>query len=332
MRALRSIARTSLFCTLSCFVALARPAFASDAIGAAPCGPMPAALSETLQAEARVEYDSAKLLFENRDYEGAIIKFQAAYDKSREARLLWNVAATHNQLKHYAKTQEFMRRYLAEGRCVTSAEDRTAAERAIAASENLISNVTFIVSPEGAEVFIDDDAYGQTPFPLPIRLDLGKHRIKVRRAGFFDYAQTVALGGAEKNVTVKVTLSPETKVATLKVGSGFGESIAIDGRVVATTGIWEGTLEPGAHRVRVTAANREPAEKVITLRAGERYYVGLNTTHRGGGVPTWVWVAGGAAVTAGLVVGTYFIFRPSDASSSVPAGTGGSVQLPSFRW
>jgi hypothetical protein len=176
-----------------------------------------------------------------------------------------------------------MRRYLAEARCSASPEDLVAAESAVAAAENIISNVTFSVDPAGAEVFVDDESYGQVPFPSPLRLDTGLRRMKVSKSGYIEHTQTFVLG-AEKNVTVKVTLTPEKRTA--KVGPAFGEPISIDGRGMP----------------------------------------------RKSNVPTWVWIAGGTVLTAGLAVGGYFAFRPGEPVGNVPAGTGGSVQLPSLRW
>ncbi len=283
MRALRSSARLPSSWVLASAVVVFLLVGRASADGL--CGAMPPPLGESLQGGARADYESGKLLFTNQDFQSAIVKFQSAYDKSRDARLLWNIAATHNRLKRYARTQDFMRRYLAEARCSASPEDLVAAESAVAASENIISNVTFSVDPAGAEVFVDDESYGQVPFPSPVRLDTGQRRLKVSKSGYLEHIQTFVLG-AEKNVTVRVTLAPEKRAVKPSVGAGLGEPISVPAR-------------------------QSPPK---------------------GGVPAWVWVAGGAVAAAGLAVGGYFIFRPGEPVSNVPAGTGGSVQLPSFHW
>ncbi|MGH7297676.1 MAG: hypothetical protein ACRELB_22250 [Polyangiaceae bacterium] len=50
-------------------------------------------LAQTLTGDAKAAYDAAKLLVGDGDFAGAAIKFQAAYDQSNDARLLWNIAA-----------------------------------------------------------------------------------------------------------------------------------------------------------------------------------------------------------------------------------------------
>ena len=63
-------------------------------ISAVPASAAPAAkpLSQSLTGDARAEYESAKLLFEDGDPAGALTKFKRAYEISKDARLLWNVA------------------------------------------------------------------------------------------------------------------------------------------------------------------------------------------------------------------------------------------------
>src|SRR5882724_2714841 len=66
----------------------------------APPGPRP--LSESLTGGAKSDYEAARLLYGDGDHAGALVKFQSAFDQSKEPRLLWNMAACEKNLRHYA--------------------------------------------------------------------------------------------------------------------------------------------------------------------------------------------------------------------------------------
>ena len=91
-----------------------------------PAGPP--SLADSLIGEPKADYDAAKLLYGNGDYAGALVKFTAAYDKSKDPRLLWNIAACEKNLHHYARVLAYLRRYLAEGQAVLSEAEKVDAE------------------------------------------------------------------------------------------------------------------------------------------------------------------------------------------------------------
>ena len=72
-------------------------------------------LAQSLPADAKRDYDAGKLLFEDGDYATALLMYQAAFDRTHDPRLLWNVAVCKKNLRHYAKAATTLARYLAEG-------------------------------------------------------------------------------------------------------------------------------------------------------------------------------------------------------------------------
>src|SRR6478736_4874903 len=118
MNRLRSRSLAALLAA-SVLASLAPAAAAPPPTAKAPAGPKP--LAETLTGEAKSAYDSARVLFGDGDFGGALVKFQAAYDKSKDPRLLWNMAACEKNLRHYARTLQLVRRYAAEGGSVLTA-------------------------------------------------------------------------------------------------------------------------------------------------------------------------------------------------------------------
>ena len=68
----------------------------------------PKPLSDTLTGSAKIDYDAGKLLFSDGDMAGALVKFKSAYDTSKDARLLWNIAACEKSLHHYARVLSYL--------------------------------------------------------------------------------------------------------------------------------------------------------------------------------------------------------------------------------
>src|SRR5580692_2580909 len=119
---------------LPLFAVVATLLLLEPAASAQPHGPGPrptarrASLADSLPADARRDYDAGKLLFEDGDYATALLKYQAAYDRTRDSRLLWNVAVCQKDQRHYAKAAATLGRYLAEGGDLLSAADRRDAQ------------------------------------------------------------------------------------------------------------------------------------------------------------------------------------------------------------
>jgi len=104
------------------------------------------------------------------------------------------------------------------------------------------------------------------------------------------------------------------------VSANAAGAVQIDG---ATAGVapWEGTVSPGAHVVRVTAAGMVPYSSEVVVRDGETRSLDVTLRAEGGGVSAVWWIAGGIVAAAGLGVGGYFLFRPSQ-STTGPATDG----------
>src|SRR5258708_4144401 len=102
--------RLALACVLAT-AAAAAAALPRPALAQAP--PTKKPLSQALTGQAKADFESGKLLAADGDFAGALIKFQSAYDQSKDPRLLWNAAFCQKNLRHYAKVIATLKRYLA---------------------------------------------------------------------------------------------------------------------------------------------------------------------------------------------------------------------------
>src|SRR5579859_2684759 len=162
----------------------------------APPPARPGPLAQALPADAKRDYDAGKLLFEDGDFATALLKYRDAYERTRDPRLLWNIAVCQKNLRHYAKAAALLRRYVAEGGALLSAGDRRDAQELSKAIAPFSVPMTFRVSLEGAQVAIDYEIAGDSPLAGPVVLDMGARRVRVRKDGYRTWDHEVPVGGS----------------------------------------------------------------------------------------------------------------------------------------
>jgi hypothetical protein len=281
-----------------------------------------APLSETLTGEAKTDFDAGKVLFEDGDFPGAAAKFQQAYERSKDPRLLWNVAVCEKAQRHYVRVRVLVERYLAEGKDVLTPEQTQAAKGVLDTIKPLIGTAK-IEAPEGVEISVDGTNAGTTPLPAPVPLDLGKHQLTAQKPGAKPFATTISIeGGVETVVPVALQeLNPRARIA---VHASEGDSIVFDDTVVGVTR-WQGDVKAGEHTLRVTAPKHKPYELRLDLAEGSNRTVEVTLENESRML--WPYIAGGAVLAVVAVVGGYFLFKPDDKPGEQTPGTLGVAQL-----
>jgi len=107
---------------------------APDAQQTSPDASAPAdapAVDPASEARARELYDNAVLLFEEAQYEAAILAWEEAWRLSREPLLLYNIASAWERLNDLERTLEYLHQY----RAFAPADERDRLERRIRALE-----------------------------------------------------------------------------------------------------------------------------------------------------------------------------------------------------
>ncbi|WP_437836698.1 PEGA domain-containing protein [Sorangium sp. So ce1153] len=269
----------------------------------------PASLAETLTGTARADYELGKSLFGNGDFANAFIKFQHAYESSKDARLLWNMVVCTSRMHRYSRLLALVEELRREDRGVLLPDDWAQIADLERNARGLVGHLDFAVSERGAEVAIDGEPVGQTPLSGKVIVDSGTRRIRVFKPGFKEHVvvETVAAG---KELRVEVRLLPQVHAGRLSVLASTGDSITLDGKVLGQ-GRWDGAVPSGRHVLRVTAPGMVPyaSEILIQDEALSSVHVGLKPVERAG-VPVWAWVGGSALVVTALVVAGGLLFRP----------------------
>jgi hypothetical protein len=218
------------------------------------------ARAETPTAPAPGAYAAGRILYDDGDYDGAYVKFLAAYEASHDPRRLWDMALAEKSLRHYAAALRLVARYLDEAKGQTGDERRRAVAFATAI-EPFTASVEVRVNEPGAEVVLDDERLGVSPLPARAVVDLGVRRLRVTKAGFRPYSAAVPIGG-RKSVTLDVALVREA--GHLTVVAPADAEVAIDG-ARAGSGVVDADLTSGGHMVRVTAAGRRAFQTEVAL-------------------------------------------------------------------
>ncbi len=273
-----------------------------------PPGPPP--LGEALSGESKADYESGKVLFGDGDHANALVKFKSAYDKSKEPRLLWNMAACEKNLRHYSKALKLVRQYLAEGGDKLTEQDRKEGDELIKVMEPLTAKLRVNVNETGAEISLDEERVGTSPLE-PTVVDIGTRRIRVQKAEFEEFVRDVPVGGAAE-VAVDVNLVKIVHEGRLTVSAPQGSTIYVDGKVVGS-GTWNGVLPSGGHTLRVTQEKMRPFQTEVYIQDKETRSVPVSLDPEPSkGMPAWAWVAGGVVAAGALGVGGYFLFRGED--------------------
>ena len=263
-------------------------------------------LSETLSGEAKAEYESAKLLYGNGDFSTALLKFSAAHEKSKDPRLLWNMAACEKSLRRYSRALSLLRAYVADTSGFVSDSERAEANELVKVMEQLTTKLRVTVSEPGAEVLVDDEVVGTSPVD-PVVIDLGTRKLRAHKSGFRDATKEITTTGGPE-VVVDLVLTKVVHEGRVVVKAGARDAISIDGKALGT-GSWSGALPSGGHTLRVTAPNMRTYQSEILVSDDQTREIAVTLEPESTRIPTWAWIAGGVLATSGLAIGGYFVFR-----------------------
>jgi hypothetical protein len=298
--------------------ALAQPAAAAPALPP---------LSESLDGQAKQDYNAARILVGDNDYAGALVKFEQALEHSGDLRLLWNMAVCEKNLRHYASVLRLLTRYQREGDARMTEAQRTEVAAVVQTVRTLISRVHLEVNEDNAAVFVDDRPAGTTPLAEPLLVDLGHRRIRAAKNGFHDAVLVQDFAGGSE-VAFSLTLQPEVRAGRLMVSAASADAIHVDNRLVGY-GVWQGEVPAGEHAVRVTAPNMRPYSHELVVSAGQMRSLQITLEPEKSSVSPLVWIGAGVIVAGGLAIGGYFLLRPTPEGGQAYVGTLGTVALPS---
>ena len=155
--------------------------------------------------------------------------------------------------------------FLIVGLVWSSAADADAQRRRRRRRQPATGTLTIESSVEGAEVLVDEEPVGFTPME-PTELAVGSHTVRVRRAGYTEFAGVVEIRRG-RTETVSVEIMALSMVLTVRTTPDEA-SVFVDGTFRGTAPI-EMELSEGDHSLRITAPRHHEVVREVTAAAGQ---------------------------------------------------------------
>lgn len=172
-------------------------------------------IREELPESLRASWDSAGELFDDANFEAALVEYQRIYEETKNPRVLYNVGVCYKERKYYARAVSAWERQLAAKDKLPKFEVERA-ESALETVRPFVTTLELTSNQADATVFIKDLQVGKTPFEAPIPIDAGPNKIVLEKPGFARVERTVDVA---KGKPVKLTLNmvPAEKTAPAKI-------------------------------------------------------------------------------------------------------------------
>jgi hypothetical protein len=228
-------------------------------------------LREQLPPDAQKHWDTAIALYQRGQWDGARTSFNAAYEASKNPRVLFNVAVCDKNLGRYARAIETFKKELAEGKGQLSAEEEADVKTQITGLEQFVAQLSIDVNEPGAEVFVDDAKVGVSPLPGPVSVSVGERRIRATKAGFADGRDALELkSGATGKVSLKLVPNLKTAIVSVNVVGPANAVVKIDGKEVGAAP-YRGQVSVSAepHQFSAEAPGYVPATQSAVVKENE---------------------------------------------------------------
>ena len=226
-----------------------------------------------------------------------------------------NAAITLEQLGRYDEALELYEELLLKYAGGLDDEDRAAIPPAMSALRAKVASVD-VSSNVGGDVTIDGRPRGRLPFLTPLRVLVGKHKVRVTRVGYAPFEATFDSTAGE-TTSVDARLEPLKGIGTVLVEDveGSRADVFVDGSKLGTTP-WEGALPPGNHLVWLRGRDGlGSAPSRVRVLEGQAAVVRLQTRALGPEVTIRVEPRSAAFEVAGLALG------PGTWQGRLPAGS-----------
>lgn len=232
--------------------------------------------------EYKQRMDKGVRLFQDKNYEAAIVEFREAYNARPKASPLVNISLCYKGLFNYPKAIAALEEALAKHSDTMDEGTKKAAESAIVEMRDLLAFITIEVTPKDASITIDGDDLPEGALDKPIPLGPGPHRVGARAAGHAGSEQTITLASGEKDRKVRIALTPDKGFVTIRTDDPE-MAIAVD-QAPMGYGEWSGYITPGSHLVQMYKPGASTYNVQIAVAAGTTQEIRPGS----GGVPLQV--------------------------------------------
>jgi hypothetical protein len=252
-------------CWLAFISALAPTSFAQPAPAPAPAKP---GTPDPGHEVARRHFRQGVKLYQDANYVGALVEFEAAYAAKPSPGSLQNIALCHKALYRYAEAADALTRLLELHAADLRPNERLAVELLRNEFEARVGSILLQVTPRDARVEFDGKTLPANERAQPMRVNAGQHSITVEAPGYARVSRSVRVAPGSKPLPVEITLAPIAGFLAVRA-SDPAAAIAIDGRPLAL-GRYSGPVTPDQeHVVHVYRQGFEPFEQSVRVGLGK---------------------------------------------------------------
>jgi tetratricopeptide (TPR) repeat protein len=277
--------------------------------------------------EAAKHFQRGVTLYSEADYRGALVEFRRAAALIPNGAVLYNIGETEYQLQDYAGALTTFERYL--NVASPGESHRAEVESNVQTLRSRVGHIVISTTPAGADIVIDDQPIGKTPFDKPVRVSLGRRKVVASMLGRSQVTRYVEVA-AEDVVSVALSLPPlataaapatEPPISSART-AGTAENHPGRGSSLRTVGwVATGALVAGAATFGFLALRE--ARDLKTAR--ETFPTTASTLDHDAKLTTTYAVLADALTAGALVVGGLTLYS-TFSSSSHPQATG-SIQM-----
>lgn len=230
--------------------------------------------------QAKALFKTGIVFFQNRDMDRALDFFLQSRKAFPSIQNTSNAALCLEKLGRFGEALELFEVLLVEYRDGFTKAERDSIGPVLVALRARIGSLVVAANVAGLLV-IDGRPRGELPRRSPVRLLPGAHQLRVVADGYATFEKTVTVLQA-KEARVDAVLEALTSVGQLRVEDpgNEGATVYVDGVAVGRVP-WQGTLGPGAHRVRTERRDMGSAPRKAIVVQGQESLVTLRSSKLG---------------------------------------------------
>jgi len=273
-------------------------------------------------AAAKQHFDRGVKLYDETDWQGALVEFKRAHALSGRWELLFNIGYAQFQMQNYAGALATFERYLSEGADKVPADKRERVNKDLTELRGRVGKLTIHVDVAGADVFVDDQLVGKAPLAAAIVVSTGARKVTARVAGRPEVAQTIEIAaGDDSKLELHV---PEATTTTTSKEAPLRTTWTVSTWTWVGAGVGAVGLGVGAAFGLVALGNKSDLDAVCQAKHCDVTQQGkIDSLNRNATISTIGFIVGG--VGAGITI--YGLLNPNVKSERAPA-TGGVTVHP----
>jgi hypothetical protein len=245
--------------------ALAAPTAPGPAVGTTAATPGDPAEAT---AEARRHFKLGIRLYQDTNYAGALVEFEAAYAAKPGPGSLQNVALCQKALFRYREAAETLTQLLARHDAELSDGEKKAVRETITELGALVGSIAVNVEPPDAKVTLDGRVLPTSELRAGVEVNVGEHTVVADAPGFARVVRVVSVASGQKQLPVELKLKATDGFLSIVAGDPLA-AIAVDG-VTRAFHEWRGGVKPDSdHLIQVFRDGYESYESTINVGLGK---------------------------------------------------------------